>query len=189
MCHKAESGVCNRTIYLRAAMTHRLNVRKKVTRNLVWGIQMSASFNEKTNENYWAGVGLGAIFLGAAIYVGWHVENQWLNVTICMAGSAVGWFIGILISPSSSDEAERFRSYGKAILTFLSGYVIAKFDPLVAGVVARHDPHELYVLSVQILLLILTLTIGALTTFAGRGFGSAKTSAAGAPSDRSHPPN
>jgi hypothetical protein len=44
-------------------------------------------------------------------------------------GAAVGWFLGIVVSPRESED-KRFAVVGSAIATFFSGFLISKFDAL-----------------------------------------------------------
>jgi len=47
------------------------------------------------------------------------------SVAAATFGLAFGWVLGIIISPSSKDEASEFSLLTKAISTFLTGYVLA----------------------------------------------------------------
>jgi hypothetical protein len=47
------------------------------------------------------------------------------NVAAATFGLAMGWVLGIVISPGSKDEASEFSLLTKAISTFLTGYVLA----------------------------------------------------------------
>ena len=47
------------------------------------------------------------------------------SVAAATFGLALGWVLGIVISPSSKDEATEFSLLTKAISTFLTGYVLA----------------------------------------------------------------
>lgn len=46
------------------------------------------------------------------------------NVAASTFGLAMGWILGITISPSSKDEASEFSLLTKAVSTFLTGYVL-----------------------------------------------------------------
>jgi hypothetical protein len=52
-----------------------------------------------------------------------------LTVAIILTGGALGWVIGIFISPLP-DERDQFQSYAKAIAAGISGYALAKIDPI-----------------------------------------------------------
>lgn len=47
-----------------------------------------------------------------------------LNVAAGTLGLALGWVLGIIISPSSKDEQSEFSLLTKAVSTFLTGYVL-----------------------------------------------------------------
>jgi len=46
------------------------------------------------------------------------------SVAAATVGLALGWVLGIIISPSSKDEATEFSLLTKAVSTFLTGYVL-----------------------------------------------------------------
>ncbi len=52
------------------------------------------------------------------------------NVGAATFGLAMGWVVGIVISPSSTDEQSEFSMLTKAISTFLTGYVLAYFKDI-----------------------------------------------------------
>ena len=52
------------------------------------------------------------------------------NVAAATFGLAMGWVVGIVISPSSTDEQSEFSLLTKAISTFLTGYVLAYFKDI-----------------------------------------------------------
>jgi hypothetical protein len=52
------------------------------------------------------------------------------NVAAATFGLAMGWVLGIVISPSSTDEQSEFSMLTKAISTFLTGYVLAYFKDI-----------------------------------------------------------
>ncbi len=52
------------------------------------------------------------------------------SVAAATFGLAMGWVLGIVISPSSKDEQSEFSMLTKAISTFLTGYVLAYFKDI-----------------------------------------------------------
>ena len=54
-----------------------------------------------------------------------------------VAGSAVGWAIGIGLSPYNREERTSFVGIGKLVYGFLAGYIISKIDPLLVKLVSN----------------------------------------------------
>ena len=54
-----------------------------------------------------------------------------INLAILVLGACVGWLMGIFMSPYDSGEKAAFAGYASAVATFVSGYLVAKIDPLV----------------------------------------------------------
>lgn len=54
-----------------------------------------------------------------------------LTVAIFLAGGAFGWVVGIFISPLPKEGAQ-FQSYAKAVAAGMSGYALAKIDPILS---------------------------------------------------------
>jgi hypothetical protein len=61
---------------------------------------------------------VSAQFASSALDFGYAVASA-------TVGLALGWIVGIVISPASKDEASEFSGLTKAISTFLTGYVLA----------------------------------------------------------------
>jgi hypothetical protein len=89
------------------------------------------------NEVYSRGkiIGISAISLLLLAVVGllcWTADDKsapWvINAAIALFGICMGWLIGAVVSPYDGDEAKEFSNYVKIISTFISGYMIAKFD-------------------------------------------------------------
>jgi hypothetical protein len=77
---------------------------------------------------------VGAIMLFVALYlIAITISAQFAtdarqfaySVASATFGLGLGWVLGIVISPSSKDEASEFSLLTKAISTFLTGYVLA----------------------------------------------------------------
>jgi hypothetical protein len=91
-----------------------------------------------------AGAAQGALFYAAAlvvisIAVTWvtptntalKVGEAAVTLAIELFGAALGWVVGVAISPYDPDEGARFAAYAGAASTFVTGYLVAKIDPLV----------------------------------------------------------
>src|SRR5882757_4053511 len=72
----------------------------------------------------WVGFLVVALVLLALITAGWE---QWrITLPLFVTGLLIGWIVGILMSPVSPHETEQFSEYGKAISTFIAGFLVAK---------------------------------------------------------------
>jgi hypothetical protein len=69
--------------------------------------------------------GIYLIVLAASAQYATGVGDFAYNVAAATFGLAMGWVLGIVISPGSKDEASEFSLLTKAISTFLTGYVLA----------------------------------------------------------------
>ncbi|HEX6159785.1 MAG TPA: hypothetical protein VF111_06440 [Thermoanaerobaculia bacterium] len=65
------------------------------------------------------------------------VNTVWLNILICLLGSIIGWWLGILLSPDPTERGN-FMDFRKALSAFLSGFVLAKVDILFQGAVSQN---------------------------------------------------
>ena len=46
----------------------------------------------------------------------------------CISGFVLGWIVGLITSPYDKDDKDRLSGFTKTIGTFLSGYILSKFD-------------------------------------------------------------
>ncbi len=69
--------------------------------------------------------GVYLIVLAASAQYANDVADFAYNVAAATFGLAMGWIVGIIISPGSKDEASEFSLLTKAVSTFLTGYVLA----------------------------------------------------------------
>jgi uncharacterized membrane protein YeaQ/YmgE (transglycosylase-associated protein family) len=54
---------------------------------------------------------------------------------ISIAGCIFGWVIGVLTSPINTEEENKLNKFPKLIGTFLSGYILSKFDRVAESLV------------------------------------------------------
>jgi hypothetical protein len=78
------------------------------------------------------GIAAFLMFIGLAV-VSWFLQgcsaaSLAMNYLILLFGSLLGWAVGMLISPLGKKESDSFTGFGKAITTFLSGYLVSKLD-------------------------------------------------------------
>jgi len=102
----------------------------------------STGFAREFNKNSTPGailtiVNSGGVYLivlaASAQYAATTVDFAY-NVAAATFGLAMGWVLGIVISPGSKDEASEFSLLTKAVSTFLTGYVLANLKGI-----TQHD--------------------------------------------------
>jgi xanthosine utilization system XapX-like protein len=71
---------------------------------------------------------LGIVYSALAMKTPADVSPRQLNLVILIAGGLVGWVVGMLITPISPKEQAVFSETGKALSTFVTGYLVAKID-------------------------------------------------------------
>jgi hypothetical protein len=72
---------------------------------------------------------------GTVIYLAVHFSTEpiesSLNILIVILGLALGWLLGILLSPYDNAEDKKFTMYAKAFGVFASGYLVGKVDKFI----------------------------------------------------------
>ena len=97
---------------------------------------------------------------------------------LMITGGLFGWTVGILLTPVSPNERKRFSEYGKAITTFLSGYVVARADKFFNSATA--DVATVTTLLANRLFLFVSASLlGALATFVWRSYLSSQAARSG----------
>ena len=91
-----------------------------------------------------------------------------LTAAILIAGGAIGWVIGILISPFP-DEKDQFQLYSKAVAAGISGYGIAKLDPIIHKLLEANVPHRAEI-AFRLLGFLVTFIVAMLATFGSRRY-------------------
>ena len=87
-------------------------------------------FKFRVGYGIWFGV--MAVLIVIALLWGngdhWLSRDQLLNLLLIIFGGALGWFVGILISPHDDDQRVEFKKYLGALSAFLSGVIFTKID-------------------------------------------------------------
>jgi hypothetical protein len=97
-------------------------------------ITESDSDNHGDMSDVWVGSVVAVAILISLIWFGQKYRNGTelpLVILATVCGSAMGWLIGILISPYNTREKGSFTDLSKLVYGFLSGYVVSKVDPLI----------------------------------------------------------
>lgn len=71
---------------------------------------------------------LGTVLILLAFAVDKCTEVRAVNVLALVSGAAVGWLLGVAVSPYDAREASAFPKYAGAVSAFVSGYVVSKLD-------------------------------------------------------------
>ena len=79
--------------------------------------------------------GAAAVLIATLVLLAFRIkekeEDKWLNLATIVLGLSVGWLLGIYAKPYGSEEA-KFKEIATAISAFLSGYLLAKIDGVIA---------------------------------------------------------
>lgn len=78
-----------------------------------------------------AGLAMGGSVTYLSYMVGDDYKASALNLLIVILGLALGWLLGILLSPYSDVEEKKFTEYAKAFGVFASGYLVGKVDKVI----------------------------------------------------------
>lgn len=128
------------------------------------------SFNYKLVFSTISTLGLGGVLLWCATKQG--SDQKVIHIAAMVLGAALGWIIGILASPYGDTEQKQFSQLVKDVSVFLSGYALAKIDPIIARIV---NPDTLLNNPINILRILIFLSaflLSLLLTFEHRQYGS-----------------
>jgi hypothetical protein len=94
------------------------------------------------------GILLGYVFglaaCGVCFRIAWILDDRPLNTLIVLSACIAGWTAGMLLSPDPNEQP-LFSGIGKAISTFLSGFLLAKLDMLFQGAMAKDAIQSLFI--------------------------------------------
>ncbi len=84
--------------------------------------------------------GISAIFFGTllsifAYKIGPQQDVYPITYIICIAGCVFGWLVGMLTSPYNLEDESKLNKFSKLIGTFLSGYILSKFDRVIETII------------------------------------------------------
>ena len=122
--------------------------------------------NVKVTIGYILGAAAFIYVLYAAHSLGNTPSASTTNILWCIAGGTFGWIAGILLTPHKK-EMKDFAKIGGALMTFISGFVLAKFEPLLDS--ALENGTDSGFVSVTLLFAV-SFSLGALFVFVGRKY-------------------
>lgn len=117
---------------------------------------------------------LGAVVCVFLLWLSYDFGPSWrFNYLILIGGGLFGWIAGLLLSPTTRGERAQFSEYGKALSTFVSGFLVAKLDKLFELTVkGASDVNEIFV--GRLILFASAVALGTLMTFIWRRYVSVK---------------
>jgi hypothetical protein len=116
----------------------------------------------------------GLVLGGTVTYLSFALGEDFnasaLNLLIVVLGLALGWLLGILLSPYSGAEEKKFSEYAKAFGVFASGYLVAKVDKVIE---ALFQPDFILdsIHGFRVMAFVAALIIGLVVTFIFRRYG------------------
>lgn len=55
-----------------------------------------------------------------------------INMSLIILGGAIGWVVGIFLTPYGQDQKVEFAEYASVIALFVSGYLVGKVDAAIS---------------------------------------------------------
>lgn len=77
----------------------------------------------------------GIALLVFAYKIGCGSDVYPVTYLICLAGCILGWLIGMLTTPYDLEDEIKLGKFSKLIGTFLSGYILSKFDRVIEEII------------------------------------------------------
>jgi hypothetical protein len=129
-----------------------------------------------------SGPAIGFLLAGVAFFIMWQSAGATgtppVTMMLLVFGALAGWTVGILMTPEAANRGA-FTAYGTAIITFSSGFLLAKvervFELKTKDNAAFIDRHFLF----GILVFGAAFVLGVLCTFVWRSYVSRVTTPPG----------
>jgi hypothetical protein len=112
---------------------------------------------------------LGIFYAALASKTPADLSPRQLNLVILIAGGLVGWVVGMLITPVSPKDPVVFSDTGRALSTFVAGYLVAKIDRIF-DIATRKDDNVNGLLVGRLLMFVSMFALGVLATFVWRSY-------------------
>lgn len=113
---------------------------------------------------------LGGIAIVFCLWTAATAGKNWeLQLLLCIFGGAVGWCLGLYLTPASHGEKEQLSEFSKVLLTLASGFGLGKSEEIATKVSEWFPPTE-GESAIRLLLFLCMLMIGALFTYISRLF-------------------
>jgi hypothetical protein len=112
---------------------------------------------------------LGILYAALATKTPADLSPRQLNLVIIIAGGLVGWVVGMLITPISPKDQAVFSDTGRALSTFVAGYLVAKLDRIF-DVAMKKDENANGLFVGRLLMFVSMFSLGVLATFVWRSY-------------------
>jgi xanthosine utilization system XapX-like protein len=111
----------------------------------------------------------GIVYAALAMKTPADLSPRQLNLVILISGGLVGWVVGMLITPVAPKEQAVFSETGKALSTFVMGYLVAKIDRIF-DVAMKKDENANALFVGRLLMFVSMFALGVLATFVWRSY-------------------
>jgi xanthosine utilization system XapX-like protein len=111
----------------------------------------------------------GIVYAALAMKTPADLSPRQLNLVILISGGLVGWVVGMLITPVSPKDQAVFSETGKALSTFVMGYLVAKIDRIF-DVAMKKDENVNALFVGRLLMFVSMFALGILATFVWRSY-------------------
>jgi hypothetical protein len=111
----------------------------------------------------------GIVYAALAMKTPADLSPRQLNLVILISGGLIGWVVGMLITPVSPKEQAVFSETGKALATFVAGYLVAKIDRIF-DVAMKKDENANALFVGRLLMFVSMFALGVLATFVWRSY-------------------
>ena len=127
-----------------------------------------------SNLGIWIGFSFAGLCVLGIVYAALtmktpDVSPTQLNLVILIAGGLVGWVIGMLITPVSPKDQAVFSEAGKALSTFVAGYLVAKIDRIF-DIAMKQNENVNGLFVGRLLMFVSMFALGVLATFVWRSY-------------------
>jgi predicted membrane protein len=112
----------------------------------------------------WVYVGLAAVLISVLSDTR---QAEALSASVAMMGAAIGWLLGVALSPYTRKEESSFTKYGAAVAAFGSGYLVARTDDLVKQILSSALTA---VIGFRVALFVTAVLVSMLATHASRSY-------------------
>lgn len=135
----------------------------------------ASAFGGDATDVFWAiaAVASALVTTLAYIFVFEGASRQGGLLLAAAFGATMGWVLGVLSTPYNSAEAKRLGGVSKVIYAAMSGYLLAKIDPIIGLVVGTETAPGVHVEFLPHVAIALIMTCAtAMLTYVTRSYAS-----------------
>ena len=117
---------------------------------------------------------IGFVVFGVVLWIARSVHEELEDVgfaqtvLIGLGGWAVGWLVGFLISPSTSQEIKKFSQAASTIGAFICGFALAKLEPSLTPLFADGQLINEPIYGIRLLIFMICFAIAAINMYVYR---------------------